>query len=203
MAFAIWSSLFGSGVLLARNFKDITLKRRRRRWGNLFHKSQIMCSVWRSGGAGGLGCVLLQKRRKSCLRRLWSQKWHVRETWVKNESITACPCKQGWGRRMRRGFFPRRILRETVGELWKLRHQHWLGQGAKQRALRAPALCLHQAPKQGISQLWRKSLSQIQLNWPDFYRVKILFHILCPALHGSAAFSFAFHLREFRVSLIP
>lgn len=105
MAFAIWSSLFGSGVLLARNFKDITLKRRRRRWGNLFHKSQIMCSVWRSGGAGGLGCVLLQKRRKSCLRRLWSQKWHVRETWVKNESITTCPCKQGWGRRRRRGVF--------------------------------------------------------------------------------------------------
>lgn len=45
MAFAVWCSLFGSGVLLARNFKDIALKRRR--WGNLLNKRQMMCFVWR------------------------------------------------------------------------------------------------------------------------------------------------------------
>lgn len=55
----------------------------------------------------------------------------------------------------------------------------------------------HQAPQQGISQLWRKNPSYIQLNWPHSYTVKILFNILSPALPGSATLSFAFTRMSF------
>lgn len=73
----------------------------------------------------------------------------------------------------------------------EIEHQHLLGQGAKQRVLKAPALP-PSGTKAGNSQLCRKDLSELQLNWPGFYRIKELFNIFTPALHGSAAFSFAF-----------
>lgn len=47
------------------------------------------------------------------------------------------------------------------------------------------------------------NLSHIQLNWPGFCTVKILFNIPYPALHGSASFSFTLTRVIFSLSLIP